>query len=814
MKREKLSSGKGRGLPLWRRPFALSLAPLFLALLALSLCPPLLSGASAAPLEQAANWKHLVNQDYTHALAVQGSALWQGINGGLLQRSLYAPAVSRYYHKLNSGLQGAQVFCVALDGQGGLWAGTEQGAFYRDGRGNWSSLHTGNSPLSVNTVRAVLPDDRGGVWFGTWLGGAYYRDRENAWTAYNRQNSGIAGNRIYSIALDGRGGVWFGTDSRGAAYLDAGGNWTVYNAMNSPLPANDVQEVLVDGEGRVWFATPGGLACLDGAGRWEVYHTQNSPLPSDMVNALALDGQSSLWVGTMGGLACLQRGAGGGAGWRVFTTANSPLPGSMVRSVAVDEGGTVWAGTWGGGLAGFNPEVFTWRVYRHGAVELAGRSYLPSHAVHKLLPFPGGSAEGAVWFATGAGVVYYDAAAAKWERLGAVPGGLPGGFVSSLARDSEGKMAFALDGAGLALRDAAGAWRHYHEENSPLPSNDLVDLAYDAAGGLWVITMGGRAVYLPAGSPDGEGWRLYQAAQGGLPGGEYRLNSVYVDGAGHVWFGTWGSGALCLDGAGNWRAYRAGRYGLPTNDVSRVVADGAGNVWFGTWGGGVARLDSAGNFSLFNRDNSALPSDIVRDLALDKRGWLWAATPGGAAYFDPEKGSWQAVRAENSGLPHNDIWHLAADALGNVWFVTLENGVAVYNPAGFSPALAALGEVTEREQEPMVFFSGRYLQSEVPPLREGGRLLLPLRPLAEALGAALTWDRERGRVELALGEKKVELRINDTRAYVGGELYTLDVPARLHGGRTMVPVRFVSEALGLRVTWDGAVGAALLTKPQ
>jgi len=48
---------------------------------------------------------------------------------------------------------------------------------------------------------------------------------------------------------------------------------------------------------------------------------------------------------------------------------------------------------------------------------------------------------------------------------------------------------------------------------------------------------------------------------------------------------------------------------------------------------------------------------------------------------------------------------------------------------------------------------------------------------------------------LTLGDKTVQLVIGDTKAYVNGEAKTLDVPAMLVEGRTMVPLRFIGESL-------------------
>lgn len=102
-----------------------------------------------------------------------------------------------------------------------------------------------------------------------------------------------------------------------------------------------------------------------------------------------------------------------------------------------------------------------------------------------------------------------------------------------------------------------------------------------------------------------------------------------------------------------------------------------------------------------------------------------------------------------------------------------------------------------------LYIDGSALQTDVPPTLLNGRTLVPLRAIFEALDADVDWD---GATRTATAEKAgttVQVSIDDTTAYVNGQAQTLDVPAQLIGGRTMVPARFVSESLDARVLWDG-----------
>jgi hypothetical protein len=83
-----------------------------------------------------------------------------------------------------------------------------------------------------------------------------------------------------------------------------------------------------------------------------------------------------------------------------------------------------------------------------------------------------------------------------------------------------------------------------------------------------------------------------------------------------------------------------------------------------------------------------------------------------------------------------------------------------------------------------------------------GRTLVPLRFISESLGAQVAWNGKTKQATIKLGGSTLIVTIGSKAAYVDKELTTLDVPAITVGGRTFVPIRFVSEALGAYVDYD------------
>lgn len=84
-----------------------------------------------------------------------------------------------------------------------------------------------------------------------------------------------------------------------------------------------------------------------------------------------------------------------------------------------------------------------------------------------------------------------------------------------------------------------------------------------------------------------------------------------------------------------------------------------------------------------------------------------------------------------------------------------------------------------------------------------GRTLVPIRFVSENLGADVSWDEETRTVTMMDGTNVIRLTIDSDEAVVNGRTVKLDVPAMIMDASTMVPIRFVSENLGADVSWDG-----------
>ena len=87
------------------------------------------------------------------------------------------------------------------------------------------------------------------------------------------------------------------------------------------------------------------------------------------------------------------------------------------------------------------------------------------------------------------------------------------------------------------------------------------------------------------------------------------------------------------------------------------------------------------------------------------------------------------------------------------------------------------------------------------PMTIGNRVFVPLRGVFERMGAFVEWNPSTQTVIATKTNNEVRLTIGSNNAWVDGQTMMMDAPARLIQGRTMVPLRFLSESLGASVNW-------------
>ena len=120
---------------------------------------------------------------------------------------------------------------------------------------------------------------------------------------------------------------------------------------------------------------------------------------------------------------------------------------------------------------------------------------------------------------------------------------------------------------------------------------------------------------------------------------------------------------------------------------------------------------------------------------------------------------------------------------------------------GVGSAFAMTVTVTKTGSRYDVDIDGSPLTSDVSPRVEDGVTLVPMRVIFEALNAQVDYNADNETVTAERDGTVIRLKLGSDKAYINNEEKILAVPAKLVDNRTLVPLRFVSEALGENVDY-------------
>ncbi len=224
-------------------------------------------------------------------------------------------------------------------------------------------------------------------------------------------------------------------------------------------------------------------------------------------------------------------------------------------------------------------------------------------------------------------------------------------------------------------------------------------------------------------------------------------------------------------------------------------------------------INEAGEASDFSKEASVIPKPLPLRVNLRDHAILHDPVTSFSGNADPkatikvnllvfnpdEQGRFSAI----AGVPvgYSDLTVKAIDTEGNAQKRII--------PVSFHPSLL---QVQLKIDDPKVQVNQRdwpYLL-DAPPLIRDQRTFVPLRFLGEIIGAKVSWNAQERRVTYLYNETLVELWIGSKQIRIDGEYREIDVAPFIESGRTLVPLRFITEPMGAQIQWDPATRIILL----
>lgn len=137
--------------------------------------------------------------------------------------------------------------------------------------------------------------------------------------------------------------------------------------------------------------------------------------------------------------------------------------------------------------------------------------------------------------------------------------------------------------------------------------------------------------------------------------------------------------------------------------------------------------------------------------------------------------------------------------------------VMLFLSAGMAYAEKATDKATvQTAVTPKLILDGKVLQPPVPPSIIKNYVMVPVRIVTESLGYKVDYVQAKKQVTVSGGTKKVVMTVDSSTAYIDGKAKKMDIPPTMQSNSVIIPLRFISEAVGVQVLWDNPAKSVFL----
>lgn len=590
--------------------------------------------------------------------------------------------------------------------------------------------------LSNSTVRAIVQDNLGFMWFGT-SNGLFRYDGYNILHFKHepgKENS-LSSSLINALIIDHTGAIWIGTQNGGLDKLDMETLvFTHYKhdpQNTNSLATNSINSLLEDNKGTLWVALRhGGIDQFNPELKTFLHYKHNDLDPksisNDEVAALYNDENKRLWAGTwFGGLNCMSLSEQQGIHQNKTFPINFGKDASNNAAIAFGKlkNGDLLIGTQYNGL---------YVIRGNQDIVRAETLYSWAKAISKFsILYIKESSDGILYLGTTEGLALVNLKdqsiklyTNKYNLQGS---GLKDNEIYSLFEDHTGVIWIGTKKGLNKLVPKRFEQYKTDANNNELTRNNVLSFVEKDPETIWIGTWGSgifqyhlksnQSIETFSGNKDQKYgnyiWSLYKDQQNtiwigtndkgfysynlltnkfkfynDLPGlNNLQVTCFYEDIHHNFWIGTW-EGLLKFNRQTNQCVWFKNSPGdsnsLSNNFVTAINGNQSGEIWIGTRYEGLNKLILQPDHTTYqftsyqSLDNKqdAINNNYISSLFVDAHNELWIGTEGGGLNKYISKSNNFSSITEAQGLPNNYIQGISEDKKGNIWIST-NNGLAV-----------------------------------------------------------------------------------------------------------------------------------------
>ncbi|WP_114750640.1 ligand-binding sensor domain-containing protein [Pleomorphovibrio marinus] len=600
------------------------------------------------------------------------------------------------FKRIYEGLINNRISAILQDESGYMWVGTYSGLHRYDGlEFQIYGASADSNSINDNYIGSIYEDRNNQLWIGTGNGIARYNRDSDDFTRFKLPaetalQSGES-NLVNTILEDEKGTLWVSSIASGLFFFDK--DKQRFSRFNSDeiLSIN----AMAAGSGDIlWLATlrTGLIKLNTSTGKVEFYKqdpTNPESISSNNIKTIAVDHEGNLWAGAKG--SGLNRMVQEGEKVSFIRYTHDPLdPFSLfnntIYKLYVDRDGNLWSCNENGGLHLYHRESDSFFRYLH---DPKNTNSLTHNSIWNIFQ----DNQDRYWVGTAQSGINladpYDAKFTHYFKNPLNPEGLNNNIIRDFLETESGNIWIATDGGGLNYFDREkGVFKSFQKDSqnpNSLGSDAVISLNEDQDGKLWVGTWDGGLYILV----DEKKGKFIQFKEW-INNDTYPIRHVFdvhFD-QNYIWIAALEEGLFRFDKkSGELILYKKneneeGR--ISSNLPLRIVEDSQNNLWVGTHSGlnVIKSEDKAkGTFKIYHpsdSDPNSIPSNSIRQILEDRNKNIWIATDRGLSKYMPEGDNFITFQ-QKDGLPINEINSIVEDDNGFLWIGTV-NGIAKFDP--------------------------------------------------------------------------------------------------------------------------------------